>query len=163
MPILHTCVHPANRAHVYTQGKACKTLLRNIGRDGFNLNEVNSKPIVIRERPQKERDATYVSLLEHNIQKSSLDPLLAGAYGESDTVLFANLAHCHMEQVGRCIQRKLKWGHDVFAPEDGMRACDADGNLSITALAAHDHFKHLKEWIDVGFRSCIVLSAKMDQ
>ena len=56
--ILQSCVHPANRGQFYTQGKACKTLLGNIGRDGFSMNEVNINPIVIRERPQKEQDAT---------------------------------------------------------------------------------------------------------
>ena len=132
VPILHTCVHPANRAGVYTQGKACKTLLRNIGIDGFNLDEVNSNPIVIRERPRKDPTDTSVSFLEHNIHKSSLDPLLAGAYRESDPVVFANLAHCHIEQTRRALKRKLKWGHDVLAAEDGMRACDADGNLRST-------------------------------
>ena len=105
--IFSTCVHPLNRAGVYTQGKACKTLLRNIGRDGFSINEVNSNPIVIRERPQKERDDKYVSFLDHNIQKSKLDMLLAGAYAESDLVVFASLAHCHMVQVGRCLHRRI--------------------------------------------------------
>ena len=76
VPILHTCVHPANRAGVYTQGKACKTLLRSIGIDGFNLDEVNSSPIVMRERPKKDLNDTYVSFLEYNINKSSLDPLI---------------------------------------------------------------------------------------
>ena len=109
----------------------------------------------------KERKESYDSFLAYNIKKSSRDALLAGAYREFDPVVFVDLAHCHMENLGRCLKRKLKWGHDVFPP-DGMRACDADGNLSITAPAGYSHFKQLKEWTDVGFRGCRVLNANMD-
>ena len=152
VPLLETCVHKGNRGFVYTQGKGCRTLLGKLGQDGFLIDVANSNGIVMRELPVADRPANYETFLEYNMKKSSNDELLAGAYLASDPVGFANLAHCHVEQIGRAIIRKLKWGHDVFPPELGLKACDPNGNLSISALAAHPNLKELQAWLEVGFQ-----------
>ena len=152
------CVHPGNRGFVYTQGKACKALMRGLGIDGFLQAKVNSSPVVVMERPVEGRSGNYESFLAYNIRKSNDDELLAGAYLDSDPVLFANLNHCHALNTGRAVIRKLPWGHDVFPPELGLRACDADGNLSISALAAHPNMAEMKDWIVSGFQGCTVLT-----
>ena len=159
---LHTCVHPGNRGGVYTQGEACRTLLKSIGTDGFLIDQANTTPIVMRERPEQKRTTDYETFLQYNIRKTSHDSLLAGAYQPTDHVSYANLAHCHLENVVRAVHRKLPWGHSMFPPQLGIRSCDSDGKLSIATLAAHPNFKELKEWMKVGFRSCKVVSARMD-
>ena len=58
------------------------------------------------------------------------------------------------------IARELKWGHNMFPSQLGIHLLS--GKLSITALAVHPNFKGLKEWMDVGFRRCKVVSAQMD-
>ena len=70
VPFLHTSIRSGNRGGVYTQGEACRTLLQNIGTDGFSKDEANSMPIVMRERPPKDRLQTYETFLEYNIRKS---------------------------------------------------------------------------------------------
>ena len=70
VPFLHTSIHSGNRGGVYTQGNACKTLLQNIGTDGFSKDEANSMPIVMRERPLKDRQEIHETFLEYNIRKS---------------------------------------------------------------------------------------------
>ena len=152
IPLLMTCIHRGNRGFVYIQGRACKTLLRKLGIDGFLKGEANSKPIMVRERPASDRPDEYESFLGYNIRKSEQDDILAGAYLPTDPVMFSNLAHGHLENMGRAIIRQLHWGHDVFPPELGIHACDASGNLSISALAAHHNLKELKEWRDEGFQ-----------
>ena len=145
--VLSTSIHQGNKGFVYTQGQACRTLLRKLGLDGFVKDEASSKPIMMRERPASDRPADYESLLAYNIRKSEQDDLLAGAYLPTDPVVYANLAHCHLENVSRAVFRQLPCGNDVFPPELGIHASDGSGNLSISALAAHQHFMELKDFL----------------
>ena len=163
VPIMRTCAHPGNRGCVYTQGQACKTLLKSIGTEGFSQELANSpNTVVVRERPPMDRPVDYRTFLEHNMLKSSQDELLDGAYLKSDDVQFGNLSHCHMENVARAILRKLHWGTDVFSPDSGIRFCDIEGRLSLPALAANLNFSELGRFLETGFENCKVLSHKID-
>ena len=84
VPVLQTSNHWGNRGGVYTQGKACKTLLRNLGTDGFVMAEANNSPIVVRERQLNDRPQDYETFLDYNLRKSAKDELLAGAYLPTD-------------------------------------------------------------------------------
>ena len=73
VPVHQTCVHRGNRGGVYTQGLACKNLLRNLATDGFLKQEANSSPIVMRERHLSDRPPKYETYLEYNLKKSAND------------------------------------------------------------------------------------------
>ena len=139
LPILQTCVHPANRGFVYTQGKAVETLFRNILIDGFDKPDISSRCVAIRERPVTLRPVGYEPFLDFNIRKSLEDDLLAGAYLPTDAVIAANVNHCHGLQLGRAVLRRLKFKieFDHALGLTGLHTCDSDGRLSVSALAAH--------------------------
>ena len=125
--------------------------------DGFVKEAANDNKIVMRERAAKDQHAGYETVLEYNIRKSEEDPLLCGAYLPTDPVVFANIGHCHNLQTGRAAIRELKWDMK-FNPKLGIDVCDAEGRLSISALAAHSSCKGFKDLIEECQVRCKVLS-----
>ena len=51
---------------------ACKTLLEQILLDGFDADHANFKGVAVMERPANLRDNTYISFLDHNLNRSCL-------------------------------------------------------------------------------------------
>ena len=67
-------------------------------------------------------------------------------------------------QLGRAILRKLRFKIE-FDPAlglTGLRTCDADGRLSVSALAAHKNGRGIQEWLDEGFVKVTILSHMID-
>ena len=69
VPIMNVGVHKGNRGGVYTQGIACKTLLKTIIMDGFDKTQANSQGLAVRERPEKCRSDAE-TILQYNINEA---------------------------------------------------------------------------------------------
>ena len=185
VPILNVGVHPQNRGGVYTQGQRCKELLVQVMVDGFEIEEAISNGVAVRERPptapaarttapaatgeqpaaaaegqNTAPAAEYETFSQYNIRMSTGDKLLHGAYDERDVVSYASLAHSHLLNASRAILRRLPWDVE-FDSTLAISTCDAAGQLSVTALAAHPNGKEWKRFLDTGM-TFKVLSSAMD-
>ena len=161
IPILLLGVHKQNRGGPYPAGLRCRSLCESSVTRGFNKEELNHAGVVVEERPLTAvAGANYVSMSEHNKYKSKSDELLATCFNEGADVRYGTLSHSHMLLVLRAWITKAKW--DI--PENKLLQlvfCDAEGRLSLSAVAAHPHATDLLASVDLGM-DVEVLSHKMD-
>ena len=165
-------VHRQNRGGVYPGGRRCVSLCEESCTSGFVKEEFSHAVVVVEEKPIEEvlrsrgpvqplaRDE-HQSAAAYNIAKSSQDDLLATCFqAPYNDVRVSLLSHNHMMLVLRAFLTQAKWDIPAAAEKD-LVFCDAEGRLSISALAASPHGKELQEVLQEGVL-CEVLSWKMD-
>ena len=139
--------HPKNRNGLYPCGHRCKALAVDVvGKVGFLKECVEHSAVAVEEPPAsfiKQRGADYVSGSEYNIKSCSKDPLLKNLFAvPHDDVRSLLLSHNHIMLVMRAFMVAAHWDIPVNT-EKNLRMCDEKGNLSLTAIAAHNNGKEL--------------------
>ena len=161
-------VHKNNRGGVFPAGLRCRSLCGDVLHAGFIKEDVNHAGVAVEEPPAEEiirlrvdKGGEVESAAAYNIKQTSKDELLRACFqAPFDTVQQTLLGHNHIMLVLRAFLGKAKW--DIPPDmEKGIVCCDADGRLSITAVAAHANGKELAEVLTEGMR-VEVLSWKMD-
>ena len=152
--------HRKNRGTVYPCGLRCKTLTVNVLKSGFLKEEVNHACIAVEEAPPEAWPQGYESASNYNRRHCSLSDILSTCYQPPyDKVSHSLLSHNHIMLILRAFLTEASWNLEEL--EGVMKFCDADGKLSISAVAAYANGKELAEMVVEGIR-CEVLSYKMD-
>ena len=160
LAIRHLGTHKKNRGTVYPSGLRCKTLTVQVLSSGFLKEEVNHACIAVEEAPPEVWPKGYESASNYNSRKCSLDGILSTCYQPPyDKVSHSLLSHNHIMLILRAFLTEASWNLEEL--EGVMKFCDAEGKLSITAVAAYPNGKELAEMVVEGIR-CEVLSYKMD-
>ena len=161
-------VHKNNRGGVFPAGLRCRSLCGDVLHAGFIKEDVNHAGVAVEEPPAEEfirlrvhKGGVVESAAAYNIKQASKDELLGACFqAPFDTVQQTLLGHNHIMLVLRAFLGSAKWDIPADA-EKGIACCDADGRLSITAVAEHANGKELAEVLTEGMR-VEVLSWKMD-
>lgn len=156
--------HPANRGRVYPGGPRCKTLCVSVLQAGWSKEEFAHQLVAVEEPPAdviRSRGDQYQSGAAYNKEECAKDELLCHLYDEpyGDPRLML-LTHNHMMTVLRAFLTGAKWELPPDT-EKGIVFCDADGTLSITAVAESQNGQQLAEVLETGC-PVEVLSWKMD-
>ena len=152
--------HKKNRGTVYPSGLRCKTLTVEVLKSGFLKEEVNHACIAVEEPPPEAFPKGGESASSYNIRKCSLSDTLCTCYQPPyDKVSHSLLSHNHIMLILRAFLTEARWNLEEI--EGVMIFCDAEGKLSISAVAAYPNGKELAEMVVEGIR-CEVLSYKMD-
>jgi hypothetical protein len=165
IPIMSLGPHMMNRGGVYPSGIRCKSLNVEVLTKGFAKEECNHTGVCVEERPAEEvtgRPHDYVSLRAFNKSKSYKDELLVTCFQTGwDDVRYGTLAHTHILLVLRAWLTRAKWGLEDDI-ETGLKFCDSEGKLSLSAVAGHPNCKEMLEVLRDGLLM-EVLSWKMDE
>ena len=157
--------HKKNRGGVYPAGVRCKSLCVEVLEAGFVKEEVNHACVAVEEAPVAEviraGGKGMESASTYNIEASGKDEFLTTCFQVPyDDVRHTLLSHNHILLVMRAFLTRAKW--DLQACQGKAIAfCDADGKLSLTAVAACANGKELGEVMAEGMHA-EVLSWKMD-
>ena len=158
--------HRKNRGGIYPSGLRCKNLCTEVLTAGFSKEEVNHACIAVEEAPTQEilnssDDISFVSACTYNAQQVANDDLLSTCFHEPFNDVRQNLlSHNHIMLVLRAFLTKAKWDLPTLG-ENNLNVCDADGRLSLSAVAASMNGKELAEVLEEGFQ-VEILSWKMD-
>ena len=157
-------VHPKNRGGVYPGGPRVKTLGTDVLASGFSKEEVNHACVAVEEVPIEEarsRGNDYVTGLAYNQNQCRGDQYLETCFNAPhDSVRHMMLSHNHIMLVARCFLTSANW--DLTSEDQkGMKLCDNDGRLSLTAVGKYAKGKQLLEMVKEGIY-VEVLSWKMD-
>ena len=170
VPVQTGGCHKYNRGSIYPAGIRCQTLCKDVLEAGFDKEESNDRCVVVEERPVEEvlrnqkSAEPFVSSSLYNANKCSKDELLVTCFQEPfNDVRHSFLAHNHMLIICRAFLTKAKWDmpNSNKCGTRVLQFCEADGRLSLTAVAAHENGRQLAELVSEGFH-CEVLSWKMD-
>ena len=158
-------IHPKNRGGLYPSGRRCKALAVDVvGKVGFLKECVEHSAVAVEEPPAsfiKQLGADYVSGSEYNIKSCSKDPLLKNLFAvPHDDVRSLLLSHNHIMLVMRAFMVAAHWDIPINT-EKNLRMCDEKGNLSLTAIAAHNNGKELVAMVADGIE-CEQLAWEMD-
>jgi len=159
-------VHKQNRGGVYPSGVRCKSLCEEVMENGFLKEEVNHACIVVEEPPVEHAVlhaavAGPKSSASYNAEQCAKDELLVTCFKPPfDSVHFSLLSHNHIMLVLRAVLTNAKW--DIPNNIDkGICVCDADGKLSVAAVAGSPNGKQLAEMLVEGMHA-EVLCWQMD-
>ena len=158
-------VHRKNRGGLYPAGVRCKSLCEEAIGVGFVKEELNHAGVAVEETPAehiRSRGVDFVTGSAYNIAASNRDELLVSCFTEPyHDVRHSLLGHNHMMLVLRAFLTKAKWN---LPPNEqkNINWCDAQGQLSVAAVAESPNGKELAEAMQEGL-DCEVLSWKMDQ
>ena len=159
--IEHLCTHPDNRGRVYPGGLRCRTLCTKSVQAGWLKEEFEHQLCAVEEVPVSERGTLFVSAVEYNKLCCAKDEWLCHIYDEPYGDPFLKLvAHNHMLSVLRAYLTAAQWNLPPDA-ERGINFCDAEGKLSIAAVAESENGQQLAEVLKNG-SPVQVLSWKMD-
>ena len=111
----------------------------------------------------RSRDDAFVCGSDYNIAAVQKDEYLQTCYVEPfSDVRYKLLSHNHMMNVLRAFMTRAKWELPPIEDKDKtIVLCDADGRLSITAVAESVHGKEILDVVNDGVE-CEVLSWKID-
>ena len=158
--------HTKNRGGLYPAGVRCKNLCIEVLLAGFNQEEANHAGVCVEERSVEERSVGAragggQTFREFNVFHSRKSELLSSCFQEGyDDVTYGTLSHTHIMLVLRAWLTAAKW--DIPPNEErGLVYCDAEGKLSLTAVADHENAKELVASCKDGLLM-EVLSYKMD-
>ena len=159
--------HTMNRGGVYPAGDRCKSLCIEVITAGFSQEEANHAGVCVEERSVELRAvgsqaaATGLTFREFNAHHCSKHDLLTSLFQEGyDDVTYGTLSHTHIMLVLRAWLTAAKW--DIPPNEErGLVYCDAEGKLSLDAVAEHENAKQLVAACKDGLLM-EVLSYKMD-
>jgi len=165
IPIHFLGSHKMNRGGgVYCNGVRCKSLLKQILKCGFKKKTVNRGAIAVEEPPASaipEMKNNYQSAAAYNIAKTLSDELLSTCFQEPYTVVrYTMLGHNHALMILRGFLTKARWNLEDIGREK-IQVCDAEGRLSLSAVAEFSQGRELAEMVRDGIE-CEVLSWKMD-
>ena len=154
-------VHPKNHGGVYPSGHRCKGLSVDVLDVGF-LSGLSA--VTVEEPPVdtvNSRGADYVSGSEYNTTACSKDELLENLFAVPyHDVRSLMLNHNHIMLVLRAFMTAAHWEIPCNV-EQNLRICDENGNLSLSAVAAHDNGKELAAMVNEGIE-CEQLAWQMD-
>jgi len=157
--------HKGNRMGVYPSGPRCKSLAVDAFNGGFVMEEFSHLLVSVEQPPLeviRTRGKDYESLADYNRNKCAADELLMKLYEPPFHQLTqALLAHNHMMVVLRAFIVQAQWNIPP-SDEKGVTFCDADGKLSITAVAESMNGAEAAKLIAEGC-DCEALSYKMDE
>ena len=157
-------VHPKNRGSLYPTGRRCKCLIQDVGDVGFLKESLEHACVVVGEMPfdaARSRGDKYESGSAYNLRKSKKDEFLKSCFDVPyNDVRGLMLSHNHMVLVLRAFMTKALWQLPANE-EKGIVYCDAQGKLSLSAVADHPNMKQLAESIQEGIE-VELLSYKMD-
>ena len=157
-------VHRKNRGSLYPAGRRCKSLILDVGDVGFLKESLEHACVVVEEMPidvARSRGDKYESGATYNMRQSKKDEFLKTCFEmPHNDVRGLMLSHNHMMLVLRAFLTKAKWQLPANE-EKGLVYCDAQGKLSLSAVADHPNMKQLAETIQEGLE-VELLSYKMD-
>ena len=158
-------VHPKNRGGVYPAGKRCRNLCMDVvGGIRFLKENIEHAVVGVEEVPVEvasSRGAKFLSGSQYNIKQCKQDEFLMGCFAvPHNHVQCKMLSHNHMILVLRAFLTKALWQFPANE-EKGLVYCDAQGKLSISAVADHPNLKQLAETIAEGVE-IELLDCKMD-
>ena len=157
-------VHQKNRGGVYPSGQRCRSLSVDVLGAGFLKEFVEQSAVTVEEPPGanvRSRGADYVSGSEYNITACSKDELLKHLFAVPyHDVRSLMLSHNHIMLVMRAFLAEAHW-EIPCNKEKNLRMCDEKGNLSLSAVAAHNNGKELAAMAHEGIE-CEQLGWKMD-
>ena len=152
-------VHPKNRDSLYPAGRRCKGLIQDVLKASLE-----HACVVVEEMPfdaARSRGDKYESGSAYNLRKSKKDEFLKTCFDVPyNDVRGLMLSHNHMMLVLRAFMTKALWQLPANE-EKGIVYCDAQGKLSLSAVADHPNMKQLAESIQEGIE-VELLSYKMD-
>ena len=152
----------------------CKSLVEEVLSKGFLKEDVEHAAVCVESRPvdvsasdlardtnpQSTFPMIKQSFTEYNNEKCRADVLLSEVVKDGSAILYGTVSHSHMTLAMRAVKAKAKW--DIPTSEYlTFAVCDANGLLSIAAVAAHPNGKELAELLQMGME-WEVLSWKMD-
>ena len=153
--VVNAGVHKNNRGGMYPAGIRCKSLCVDVVSQGFLKEEVNHVCIAVEEAPVQEiiksGRTNVVTSTMYNVESSCKDDILSTCFqAPYNDVRVSLLSHCHMMLVLRAFLTQAQW--DIpYDKDHDITYCDADGKLSLTAVAASDQGKELAEVVAEGF------------
>ena len=163
-------VHDQNRSGVYPNGLRCKDLCENVLGAGFLKQEFSNMLVAVEEMPMAEimkldrSRGDFQTGSEYNKAASLKDDLLQTCFQEPySNVQYKLLGNNHMMLTIRAFMTKAEW---KLAPIEqkflgkSIKACDENGKLCLTAVAATENGKELVQVINEGL-DVEVLSYKM--
>ena len=160
VPVRSLGTNKGNRGTVYPSGIRCKSLCLDVLPAGFLKEEVNHVCVVVEEPCGANAPKGYESASSYNARKSSADELLATCFESPyDKVSHTMLAHNHVMLVLRAFLTKAAWNLDEIP--NVIKFCDAEGRLSIAAVAERANGKELAEMMAEGI-NCEVLTFQME-
>ena len=157
-------VHPKNRGGVYPAGIRCKSLCMEVADVGFLRESVEHCCVVVEEMPidiARSLGSTHESGSAYNLRQSKKDEFLKSCFAAPyNDVRGLLLSHNHMMLILRAFLAKALWHLPANAAK-GITLCDAEGKLSISAVAGHPNLKQLAETLTEGIE-VELLSCNMD-
>ena len=158
-------VHPKNRGGVYPAGKRCRSLcIETVGDVGFLKENVEHAVVAVEEVPTEiasSRGGKFLSASQYNIKQCKQDELLMGCFAVPyNVVRCLLLSHNHIMLVLRAFLTKARWKIPKNV-EKNLVFCDAQGKLSLAAVAEHANGIQLAEMVKEGI-DVEVLTYKMD-
>jgi hypothetical protein len=179
IPIRLLGCHPLNRGGIYPQSERCQKLCSDVVSWGYDREDAEHNGVCVEEIPTTERrfnpmrpSEEYETYLAWN-KKNTMSDSLKKCFEEGD-VSFGLLAHSHLLVIQLCILTGAQW--DVCNEDQDRPAyCDADGCLSLSAVAELDAnmAAHIREGMKVEVLSwkmyqeepqaCIVISQAMNK
>ena len=158
-------VHKKNRGGVYPAGKRCRSLcIEVVGEVGFLKENVEHAVVAVEEVPTdvaSSRGEKFVSASQYNIKQCKQDEFLKGCFNEPhNNVRYSLLSHNHMMLVLRAFLTQARWKIPTNV-EKNLVTCDANGRLSLSAVAEHANGIQLAQMVKEGLE-IEVLSHRMD-
>ena len=164
MPIGSLGVHQKNRGGLYPAGRRCKNLCIEVLDVGFLKENVEHAVIAVEEIPMevaRSRGEKFESGAQYNIRQCRKDTELMHCFDVPyNDVRSLMLSHNHITLVLRAFMTKAQWAIPKNE-EKNLALCDANGKLSISAVAQHSNGVELAEMITEGL-DCEQLSYEMD-
>ena len=155
----------------------CKALAEDVLARGFLKDDVEHMAVCIEARPAEvsaqkygcttNPDSTFPvltqSFTEYNIHKCRADVILSECIKDGAPVVYGSISHSHMALAIRAFKAGAKWGIEPFKTSDSMTfpVCNANGELSLAAVAAHANGSELATVAQMGME-WEVLSWKID-